>query len=130
MATKAELKAEQDTVIKLQIFDSSYKIIKPPNTFNNSLTRALCYIGNKMKLKMDGSCLTQDKITFTHGKTVNIYIVYEINLWNYVDSSDPALGNSLSGAVELMKNADFDKYKYSWYGNGVNMKRTFFILCR
>ena len=33
-----------------------------------------------MKLKMDGSCLTEDKITFTHGKTVIIYIVYEINL--------------------------------------------------
>ena len=83
-----------------------------------------------MKLKMDGSCLTEDKITFTHGKTVNIYIVYEINLWNCVDNSDPALGNSLSGAVELMKNADLDKYKYSWYDNGVNMKRTFFILYR
>ena len=83
-----------------------------------------------MKLKMDGSCLTEDKITFTHGKTVNIYIVYEINLWNCVDSSDPALGNSLSGAVELMKNADLDEYKYSWYDNGVNMKRTFFILYR
>ena len=79
-----------------------------------------------MKLKMDGSCLTQDKITFTHGKTVNIYIVYEINLWNYVGSSDPAVGNSLSDAVELMKNANFDKYKYSWYGNGFNMKKTFF----
>ena len=57
--------------------------------------------------------LRQDEITFTHEKIVNIYIVYEINLWNYVDSSDPAIGNSLSGAAKLAKYADIDKYKYS-----------------
>ena len=58
-------------------------------------------------------------------KTVNIYIVYDINLWNYRDSSDAALGNSLFGAVKLVKNADIDKYKYSGYGIGFDMKRTF-----
>ena len=36
-------------------------------------------------------------------KTVNIYIAYEINLWNYVESSDPILGNCLFGAVKLVK---------------------------
>ena len=48
-------------------------------------------------------------------KKVNIYIVYEINFWNYVESSDPTLGNSLFVAVKLVKNADIDKYKYSGY---------------
>ena len=76
-------------------------------------------------MKFDGSCLKQGKITFTHGKTVDTYIAYEINLWNYVGSSDPILANSLFGAVELVKNADIDKYKYSGYGIGFDVKGTF-----
>ena len=47
----------------------------------NSLAPVLSYIGNKTRVKFDGICLKQDKITFTHWKTVNIYFVYEINLW-------------------------------------------------
>ena len=58
-------------------------------------------------------------------KTVNIYIVYEINLLNYVGSSDLTLGISLFGEVKLIKSADIDKYKYSGYGVGFDMKRTF-----
>ena len=60
-----------------------------PTTSDKNLAQTLGYFGNKTRVKFDGSCLKQDKITFTHEKTVNIYIVYEINLWNYVDSSDP-----------------------------------------
>ena len=33
-----------------------------------------------------------------------------------VDSSDPTLGNSLFGAVKLLKTANTDKYKYYGYG--------------
>ena len=48
---------------------------------------------------------------------------------NYVYSSDPTLGNSLFGAVKLVKkkkkNADIDKYKYSGYGIGFDVKETF-----
>ena len=47
----------------------------------NSLAPVLSYIGNKTRVKFDGICLKQDKIRFTHWKTVNIYFVYEINLW-------------------------------------------------
>ena len=57
--------------------------INPPTTCNNSLTPSLSYIGSKTRVKFVGSCLKQDKITFTHGKTVNIYIVYEIKSWYY-----------------------------------------------
>ena len=73
----------------------------------NSLSPAFKYIGSKTRVKFAGSCLKQDKITFTHEKIVNIYIIYEIHLWNFVKSSDPTLGNSLFGAVSLVK------YKYS-----------------
>ena len=103
----------------------SDEIIEPPNTSDNSLAPALSYIGNKTRVKFDGSCLKQDKITFTHGIIVNIYIVYEINLWKYVDSIDPTLGNFLFCAVKLVKNPDIDKYKYSGYGIGFDVKGTF-----
>ena len=43
-------------------------------------------------------------------------------MWNYVDSSDPTQGNSLFGAVKLLKNADIDKCKYSGYGIGFDLK--------
>ena len=56
------------------------EIIQPTNTSDKSLAPALSYIGNKTRVKFYGNCLKQDKTTFTHGKTVNIYIVYEISL--------------------------------------------------
>ena len=46
-------------------------------------------------------------------------------MWNYVNSSDPTLGNSLFGAVKLIKNADIDKYNCSGYGIGFDMEGTF-----
>ena len=39
----------------------------------------LHYIGTKTGVKFEGQCLKQDKFTFTHGKTVNLYTVHEIN---------------------------------------------------
>ena len=61
--------------------------------------------------------MKQDKITYYHGKVVNIYIVYEIS-WNINISNYPTLENCLLGAVSLTKNADIDKYKYSGYEIG------------
>ena len=46
-------------------------------------------------------------------------------MWNYAESSDPTLENSSFGAVSLVRNADIDKYKYSGYGIGLDMKKTF-----
>ena len=82
---------------------SDESINHPTTSSNNSLAPALSYFGNKTRAKFDGSCLKQDKTTFTYGKTVNIYIAYEINLWNYVETSDPTLGNSLFIAVKLVQ---------------------------
>ena len=36
---------------------------KAPTTSDNSLAPALSYIGNKTRVKFDGGCLKQDKIT-------------------------------------------------------------------
>ena len=86
----------------------SDEIIRTHATSGNSLAPALSYVGTKTRVKFDGGCLKQDKVTFTHEIVVNIYIAYEINLWNYVYNSDPTFGNSLFGAVKLVKNADID----------------------
>ena len=51
---------------------------KPPTTTDNSLTPALNYYGTKTRVKFTGSCLKQSKISYNHGKVVNIYIVYEL----------------------------------------------------
>ena len=75
------------------------EIIRTPATSNNILSSGLSYITTKTRVTFYGSCLKQDKTTFTHGKTVNIYINYEIDLLNYVDSSDPTLEHILFGAV-------------------------------
>ena len=56
----------------------SDETVKPPSTSHDSLAPALRHYGTKAKVKFDGSCFKQDKITFTHGKLVYIYIIYEI----------------------------------------------------
>ena len=102
----------------------SAESIKPPTTFDNSLTPALSYYGTKTRVKFTGSCLKQSKISYTHGKVVNIYIVYELGASSSHDN-DPTLKNCLFGAVTLTKNADIDKYGYSGYGIGFDRKTAF-----
>ena len=78
---------------------------------NYKITPELSFYGTKTKVEFNGSCLKQDKVTYHHGKMVNIYSVYEISK-NYSISSYPTLENCSFGAVSLTKNADIDKYKY------------------
>ena len=84
--------------------------IKAPAASNNSLALVVIYINTKSQVKLDLSYIKQVKLTFTHKQVVNIYIVYEINLWPFVFGKKFALGNSLFRAVKLNKNADSDKY--------------------
>ena len=49
--------------------------VNSPITSDYSITPKLSYYGTKTRVQFDGSCLKQDKITYTHGKIVNIYIV-------------------------------------------------------
>ena len=72
-------------------------------------------------MEFNGSCLKQDRVTYKHGKIVNIYIIYEISK-NFNISNCPTLGNCLFGAVSLTKKADIDQYKYSGYGIGFDRK--------
>ena len=94
----------------------SAESIKPPTTSDNSLTPALSYYGTKTRVKFTESSLKQSKISYTHGKVVNIYIVYELN--KIYTKTTPTLVNCLFGAVSLTKNADIEKYRYSGYEIG------------
>ena len=51
--------------------------ITPPTTSDHRLNPQISYYGTKTKVKFDGSCLKQAKVTFNHGRVVNIYILYE-----------------------------------------------------
>ena len=98
--------------------------IKPPTTSDNSLNPALNYYGTKTRVKFTGSCLKQSKISYTHGKVVNIYIVYELGA-SSSHNNDPTLKNCLFGAVTLTKNSDIEKYGYSGYGIGFDRRSSY-----
>ena len=91
---------------------------------NYKITPELSFCGTKTRAEFNGSCLKQDKVTYNHGKIVNIYIVYEISK-NYSISTYPTLENCLFGAVSLTKNADIDQYKYFGYCIGFDRKGEF-----
>ena len=87
----------------------SDEIVKPPTTSDNGLAPGLIFIGKKTRVKFAGSCLKQDKITFTHETIVNKYTVYKISISDS-NNNYPTLESSLFGAVKLTKNPDIDKY--------------------
>ena len=83
---------------------------KPLPTSNKMLNHSVDFVGATGRVKFNGDCLKQDKITFNHGKIVNIYIVYEIERSVNI-SSYPTLENCLFGAIKLRKYIDVDLYK-------------------
>ena len=104
-----------DYVSSLKSKGLSAESINQPTAPANSLAPALNYHGTKTRVKFTESCLKQPKISYTHGKVVNIYIAYELTASSF-HNNDPTLKTYLFGAVTLTKNADIDKYGYSGYG--------------
>ena len=100
--------------------------IKPPTTSDNSVTAALNYYGTKTRVKFTGSCIKQPKISYTQGKRINIYIVYELGAYSS-HNNDPTLKNCLFGTVTLTENADIDNYGYSANGILFDRRSSFFI---
>ena len=83
----------------------SNESLKPPTTFDNSLTPILDYYdGSKIKVSFDRGCLKKDKVIFNHGKIVHICILYEIiriaNI-NGGRDSNLTVENCLFGTVTL-----------------------------
>ena len=69
--------------------------IKPLNTSDNNL------ISNKITLKFNRSCLKQLKLTYSHGRTVNIYIVYELGASSLLND-DATLKKTLAFCLALL----------------------------
>ena len=57
------------------------------------------YDNARIKVRFNGNLLRQNQVTYNHGPTVNIYLVYETIL----DTKTPniTLGNCLFGAIKL-----------------------------
>ena len=89
----------------------SNEVIKP---LDNTLVPEGKFTGRRMYVKFSGSCLNQDKVTFNHKETVNIYVVYDLK--SSLNNFNSTLQNCLFGAVKLTKNSDIDKYGYAKYG--------------
>ena len=104
----------------------SDKSIKPPTTSNNSLSVPLNHNRDTIWVTFVGSCLREDKFTYTNQTVVKIYIVYKINLWALQQSADFRLGNPLFGAVKPTKNAGFNKSVHPFVYSIVYT--TFFII--
>ena len=101
--------------------DEKINSIKTSDYF---ITPYLRYYVTKTRVEFNGNYLKQDKITYTHRKIVNIYIVYEI-VGSSGRNNHPTLQNAQFGAVKLTKNANIDKYRYSSYGIGFDWKSSF-----
>ena len=69
----------------------------------------------------------QPKISYTHGKVVIIYIVYELGA-SSSHNNDPTLKICLFGAVTLTKKEDIDNYRYSGYGIRFDRRSSFLFL--
>ena len=102
----------------------SAESINPFPTSDNSITPLVVYYDYKIRVRFNGSILRQPNVTYTHGKVVNIYIVYELGA-SSSHINDPALKNCFFGAVTLTKNADTDKYGYSSYGIAFDRRSSF-----
>ena len=93
-------------------------------TSDISLTPLIDYYVSKVRVKFTGSCLKQPRLSYIHGKVVNIYIVYELGA-SSSHNNDPTLRSCLFGAVTLTKNADIDKDGYFGYGIGFHRRSSF-----
>ena len=95
-----------------------------PTASNKFLNPSLDYAGSKIRVRFNEDCLKQERLTFNHGKIINIYVVYEIEKIVNINSY-ATLENCLFRAVKLTKHVDVDFYKYLGYGIGFDRKGFF-----
>ena len=102
----------------------SAESIKLSTTSDDSLTPIVSCYDTKPRVKFNGICLQQSKISYTHSTMVNIYIVYESGASDS-HSNYPALKNCLFGAATLTENPDIDKCGNSAYGIRFDRRSSF-----
>ena len=92
MIFQGKKNANRDIISAPKLKGLSGKIIKFFAT-SNSAAPLQNYIGTKIRVKFDESCLKQEKLAFTHKNVVNIHIVYEIYLCPFNVSRNFVLAN-------------------------------------
>ena len=83
------------------------------NSSNNTTT--LLNQNNRLGVTFSGNYMKQNKLGYTQGTVVNIWIVYELKN-RRANSPDFTSQNCLFVAVKITKNTDTSNYKYSGYG--------------
>ena len=83
------------------------------NSNNNSPT--LLNKNNRLGVTFNGDYTKQNKLGYSHGKIVNLYIVYQLKN-RKIDNPDFTVQRGLFGAVKITKNANTSHYKYNGYG--------------
>ena len=59
---------------------------------------------SRIRLEFKGSCLKQEgRAAFTPENVVNLYIVYELNMWSQDLNAEFILKDCLSGIVRILK---------------------------
>ena len=102
---------------------SNEKLNTPGTNSNNDQAPLVQYDNTRISLKFSRDYLKQNKVTYNHGKTINIYIVYKLS--SHTASTDFTVKNGLFGAINLTKIPDFEKYKYSGYKICFDSRGTF-----
>ena len=80
----------------------------------------------KIRLKVDSSCLKQNKVTFIQGNIAKLFIIYELDYCSRDLHTGFTLKDCLFGNVKLVSDTDTDKYSYSGCGIGFNSYSLFF----
>ena len=97
-----------------------------PTTAGNSLSPSIKWYRNaNFCLVFKGGCLKQKAVDFNPPNKIDFFIVYELDTWSQDLNSDFPLKDCLLWSVKLAKNADPDKYVYSGYGIGFNLRSEF-----
>ena len=64
------------------------------------LKNLLTYIHNSnISVKFEENCLKQNKVSFTHENVVNVFIVYQLDIWSRDLNSEFTLKDCLFGFV-------------------------------
>ena len=77
--------------------------------------------------KFNGICLIRNNV-YNFRKVINLYITYTLDTSSKDLNTDFTLNSCLFGFVNLIKNADPDKYKYSWYRIGFDSYSEFSLI--
>ena len=107
----------------------SNKKFTTPTTTDNSLSPTIkWHETSKFCLTFKGSCLKQKNGTYTPNIRINIFIVYELDTWSRDLKTDFTLKDCLFEGVKLARNTDPDKYVYTGYGVGFDLRSVFSLL--